>query len=272
MGTDLSPSHFPAGAWEMRRQRYQPGIQNGPVAKRRTGAKNSATSKAFAATRPSSRRHSNRASNRLSNRAGRRRQGEGRGASVMWGMILIGAALSAVFIFALRSQINTHKIAQAEERLKMKLDEYAGQQKFLELDQQRALNTDESDRAGRRKGLDQLKLDQAGPPAAVANQLPAPLRAPQVGQKTAKVVPAKVVPAKVVPAKVVPAKVVPAKVVPAKVVPAKVVPAKVVKVVKSSAPRSNAAKSPRVKARVVKAPIVKIKKQSNNQRQTSRSQ
>ena len=221
----------------MRRQRYQPGIQNGPVARRRTGAKNSATSKAFAATRPSSRRHSTRASNRLSNRAGRRRQGEGRGASVMWGMILIGAALSAVFIFALRSQINTHKIAQAEERLKMNLDEYASQQKFLELDQQRALNTDESDRAGRRKGLDQLKLDQSGPPAAVVNQLPSPLRAPQVGQKTAKVV-----------------------------------PAKVVKVVKSSAPRSNAAKSPRVKARVVKAPIVKIKKQSNNQRQTSRSQ
>src|SRR5262249_21529956 len=212
----------------MRRQRYQPGIQNGPVAKRRTGSKNSATSKTFAATKPSSRRHTNR----LSNRPGRRRHDEGRGSSVMWMMILVGAAISAVFIFALRSQINTHKIAQAEERLKMKLDEYASQQKFLAIDQQRALNTTESDLVGRRNGLDQLKLDRADWPSVIVNQVPPPLKSPRTGQKAAKVV----------------------------------------KVVKSSAAKPNAAKSPKVKARVVKAPIVKIKKQSNNQRQASRSQ
>jgi hypothetical protein len=106
----------------------------------------------------------------------------------MWMMILIGTALSAVFIFALRSQINTHKIAQAEERLKTKLDEYASQQKFLALDQQRALNTDESDRAGRRGGLDQLRLDRAAQPGAIVNQVPSPLKAPQTGQKAVKVV------------------------------------------------------------------------------------
>ena len=216
----------------MRRQRYQPGIQNGPVAKRRTGSKNSATSKAFAATRTSSRRHTNQFSNRLSNRPGRRRHDEGRGSSVMWMMILVGAAISAVFIFALRSQINTHKIAQAEERLKLKLDEYASQQKFLAIDQQRALNTTESDLVGRRNGLDQLKLDRADRPSVIVNQVPSPLKSPQAGQKAAKVV----------------------------------------KVVKSSAAKPNAAKSPKMKARVVKAPIVKIKKQSNNRRQASRSQ
>ena len=150
----------------------------------------------------------------------------------MWMMILVGAAISAVFIFALRSQINTHKIAQAEERLKLKLDEYASQQKFLAIDQQRALNTTESDLVGRRNGLDQLKLDRADRPSVIVNQVPSPLKSPQAGQKAAKVV----------------------------------------KVVKSSAAKPNAAKSPKVKARVVKAPIVKIKKQSNNQRQASRSQ
>jgi hypothetical protein len=144
----------------------------------------------------------------------------------MWMMILIGAALSAVFIFALRSQINTHKIAQAEEQLKVKLDEYASRQKFLALDQQRALNFSESDRAGRRNGLDQLKLDrESAPPSVIVNQIPPPLRAPQTDHKAAKVV----------------------------------------KVVKSSAAKSS-------RARVVKAPVVKVKKQSNKQRQASRSQ
>jgi hypothetical protein len=177
----------------MRNQRYQPGIQNGPVARRRTRSKNTATSKArglnAGATKTSSRLHSNRASYRLTNRPSHRRRDEGGGSSVMWMMILIGAALSAVFIFALRSQINTHKIAQAEEQLKVKLDEYASRQKFLALDQQRALNFSESDRAGRRNGLDRLKLDgESAPPSVIVNQITPPLRAPQTDHKAAKVV------------------------------------------------------------------------------------
>src|SRR5262249_49320256 len=77
---------------------------------------------------------------------------------VMWMMILIGVALAAGFVFALRSQINAYRIAQAEELLKMKLDEYASQQEFLTRDQQRALSADEVERAGRRNGLNHLKL------------------------------------------------------------------------------------------------------------------
>ncbi len=96
-------------------------------------------------------------SRRVSLRAGGRR-GEGRGSRVMWLMILIGMALSAGFVLALRSQINAYKIAQAEERLKMKLDEYADQQRFLALDERQALSAKESERAGRRNGLVQLRL------------------------------------------------------------------------------------------------------------------
>jgi len=176
----------------MKSQRYQPGIQNGPVAKRRTRSKITATSKArglrVGAKKPSSRPLSNRAINRLSSRPSRRRQSEGKGSSVMWMMILIGGALSAVFIYSLRSQIDTYKIAQAEERLKMKLDEYASQQKFLALDQQRALNANESDRAARRNGLDQLKLNMAAPPGVSANHVPPPPQAPLTEQKAAKLV------------------------------------------------------------------------------------
>jgi len=78
----------------------------------------------------------------------------------MWMMILIGVALAAGFVFALRSQINAYRIAQAEEQLKVKLDEYASRQKFLARDQQRALSADEVERAGKRNGLDHLRLDR----------------------------------------------------------------------------------------------------------------
>jgi len=149
----------------MRTERNLPGIRNGSVAKRQTRSKNPSTSKAFrefGATKSSSRPNSNRGLNRAGSHSngGNRRHGEGRGSRVMWMMILIGVALSAGFVFALRSQINTHRIGQAEERLRVKLDEYTSQQKFLTLDQQRALNTGESARAGRQSGLDQLKLDR----------------------------------------------------------------------------------------------------------------
>jgi hypothetical protein len=173
----------------MRTPRYLPGVRNGAVAKRQARSKNPATSsKALGAfsvgegiprPRPNSRR--------VSNRAGDRRRSEGRGSRVMWVMILTGVALAAGFVFALRSQINAYRIAQAEEQLKTKLDEYAGQQKFLTLDQQRALSAGESDRAGRRSGLDHLKLDRE---AAQRNalvqwavsQVP-PVRAPQADQR-----------------------------------------------------------------------------------------
>jgi hypothetical protein len=77
----------------------------------------------------------------------------------MWMMIMIGVALAAVFVFALRSQINAYRLGQAEEQLKQKLDQYSAQQKFLTLDLQRSMNASESERAGREGGLNQLKLD-----------------------------------------------------------------------------------------------------------------
>ncbi len=136
----------------MRTQRYLPRIQNGRVAKRQTRSKDSPMSKSFVAPKSSTRRNSARISNRAESRRGE--------SSVMWMMIFIGVALTAGFVFALRSQISAHQLGQAEERLREKLDEYSSQQKFLMLDQQRALSASESDRAGKQGGLDQLRLDQ----------------------------------------------------------------------------------------------------------------
>jgi len=169
-------------------------------------------------------------------------------------MILVGMALAAGFVFALRSQINAHEISKAEEKLKMKLDEYASQQKFLSLEQQRALSAGESDRAGRLNGLNQLRLD-TGPPRiqpvgsiGSTGQLQSPLKAPEAGQsdRSARQGPNNLRPTKL----------------PVKTNLAKT--AKVLKVVKS-----NAAKRARSQARVAKAPIAKVK---YNQRQTSGSQ
>ena len=101
----------------------------------------------------------------------------------MWMMILIGVALAAGFVFALRSQINTYRIAQAEEQLKVKLDEYASQQKFLARDQQRALSAGEVERAGMRNGLDHLKLEREEDQSkASARQVVSPVPSPRAGQ------------------------------------------------------------------------------------------
>lgn len=146
----------------MRTPRYLPKVRNGAVAKRQARSKNPAkSSKALGAFSlgagiPRSRQNSRWISSRAVNRS----RSEGRGARVMWMMILIGVALAAGFVFALRSQINTYRIAQAEEQLKTKLDEYASQQEFLARDKQRALSADEAERVGRRNGLGHLKLDR----------------------------------------------------------------------------------------------------------------
>jgi hypothetical protein len=101
----------------------------------------------------------------------------------MWMMILIGVSLAAGFVFALRSQINTYRIAQAEEQLKVKLDEYTSQQKFLTRDQQRALSAGEVERAGKRNGLDHLKLDrEEDQPNASAGYIVSRVPSPRAGQ------------------------------------------------------------------------------------------
>ena len=174
----------------MRTPRYLPKVRNGVVAKRQTRSKNPVTSMVFSvgAGIPRPRPNSRRVSRRTGSRAGVGRWGEVRGARVIWLMILIGMALTAGFVFALRSQINAYRIAQAEEQLKMKLDEYASQQKFLTLDQQRALSAGESERAGRRNGLVHLELDKeaAQDNASVrglVSQVESPVRAPRADQR-----------------------------------------------------------------------------------------
>ncbi len=166
----------------MRVQQRSPRFQNGPVAKRQIRSKASAVSKAFGVSKGASRR-SRSSSNRGSNRAASHHQyGAQRGSKIMWMMVIIGTILAAGFIFALRSHINTHKLGQAEEELRARLDEYADHQKYLMVDQQRALSAAESERASKQAGLSQLKLNQ---PDELRNSSPRPVYAAQTApQKT----------------------------------------------------------------------------------------
>src|SRR5262249_38737521 len=93
---------------------------------------------------------------------------------VYWLMVLFGALLTAGFLLGLRSQINAHQLNRAEEKLRDELDRYASQEKFLNLDQKRALSPRESERFVKEAGLLQVKLDEKN---ALA-QLPAKLDPP----------------------------------------------------------------------------------------------
>ncbi len=104
----------------------------------------------------------------------------------MWMMIFIGSVLAAGFVLALRSQVNAYKLGQAEEELKTALDDYASQQKYLMLDQHRALSARASDRAGKEAGLSQLKLDQPNALRLASAQKVSMTTAPKApAQKTA---------------------------------------------------------------------------------------
>src|SRR5262249_45826740 len=81
---------------------------------------------------------------------------------------------------------------QAEEQLKMKLDEYSSQQKFRALDLAGAMSAGESERAAKLNGLDNLRLDRVNQnrPERPDNETPRgmrlvsvpPVKAPRANQ------------------------------------------------------------------------------------------
>ncbi len=127
----------------MKAQTYRPRVQNGQVAKRRS-------------------RPGGVAAQKVSVRGARRRQNRERrqGSNVLGVLMCIGALVATGFVFALRSQINTHQLGQAEAQLRSELDEIANRQRYEVLAQQRALSPREIDRAAKQAGLIQPKFNQ----------------------------------------------------------------------------------------------------------------
>ncbi|HKX26621.1 MAG TPA: hypothetical protein VJ302_02910 [Blastocatellia bacterium] len=152
----------------MRVQTYRPKIQNGPVNRQRSRTSGAKVSE----RRATSRRTSQGAAGSKATESGRRN-----GGNFLWTLMVIGAVVGGGFIFALRSQITTHQLSQAEAQLRTELDEMATRQRYEMQQQQRALSPRESDRTARVAGLYQPKLNQAdvkASPAAGARAQAAP--------------------------------------------------------------------------------------------------
>ena len=147
----------------MKAQHIRPRVQNGRISREatrrgKTGAKPIARLDAKNAVKraKSAAKSSGRASRREHSSTTTREHDS----RVFWLMVLFGALLTAGFLLGLRSQINAHQLNRAEERLRDELDRYASQQKFLTLEQERALSPRESERSVKEAGLVQVKLDE----------------------------------------------------------------------------------------------------------------
>lgn len=86
---------------------------------------------------------------------GKRRKSEksNKGARVLLMMVVIGGVIGAIFILAQKLQVNTLHLKRAEEGLKSEIDTYASQQRYLIYQREKALSTQEAQRAASEFGL-----------------------------------------------------------------------------------------------------------------------
>ena len=86
---------------------------------------------------------------------GKRRKSEksNKGARVLLMMVVIGGVIGAIFILAQKLQVNTLHLKRAEEGLKSEIDTYASQQRYLIYQKEKALSTQEAQRAASEFGL-----------------------------------------------------------------------------------------------------------------------
>jgi hypothetical protein len=134
----------------MRARTYRPKVQNGTVTKRN---RSTGSAKASRSSADRGRRQKNR------------REVREEGPNLFLTLVMVGALVAMGFVFALRSQINTRQLGQAEERLKGELDDIADQQRYDVLEQQRTMSLQESDRAAQEAGLIQPRFNQPEPKA-----------------------------------------------------------------------------------------------------------
>lgn len=137
----------------MRAQHYRPRIHSGTITKRRT-----VPSASTNATRSRS--------------SHRKPENQGQGARALWILMIVGGLIGSGFVMAQQSQINVHQIKQTEEKFRTQLDELTNQQRYLALEKERVINTQESERIAKQSGLAQPKLERTfvpqPPPEPVA--------------------------------------------------------------------------------------------------------
>lgn len=153
----------------MKTQNYRTKISNGSTSQRRK------VSAAVSASPGKSSR--SRGNGRNSQQKSEYRK---HGSRAIWILMFVGGMIAAGFLLAQRSQINAHQLKRVEEDLKSELDTLSSQQRYLLFQKERALSTQESDRAARESGLIQPKLDRA----SVQSVVPGPEKKSGTKQNT----------------------------------------------------------------------------------------
>ncbi|QQS46284.1 MAG: hypothetical protein IPM66_20600 [Acidobacteriota bacterium] len=132
----------------------RPRVQNGTVVRRSTPAR-----------KTSARKQAPKTSGRVAGRAKGSRQARRKasgGSRVFWLLILVASVMASGFIYSLRSQVAMHRLGQMESNLRGELEDIANRQRYEVMEQQRAINPQQSESAARQSGLVQPRL--AGPP------------------------------------------------------------------------------------------------------------
>jgi len=133
----------------MRTQNHTTRTYNTPVAKRRTASAVSSGSSLTKRPRSASRNSKRKSDHRKY------------GSRVIGLLMILGGMIAGGFVLAQRSQINAHQLKRVEEMLKSEMDTLSSQQRYLLIQKDRALSTQESDRAAKESGLVQIRLDRA---------------------------------------------------------------------------------------------------------------
>ncbi len=132
----------------------------------------------------------------------RRRKSEtgNKSARAIWMMVAVGGLIGAIFILAQKLQLSTLHLKRAEEGLKSEFDTLASQQRYLNFQKDKALSTQESQKAASEHNLVQPDVGrsvarptaQEAKPAVVKAVVKQPVAAKQPGKiaKTVKVMPA----------------------------------------------------------------------------------
>ena len=169
-----------------------------------TRAYQSKTKSGQSVIRPTSRRRTGTASSGGSRQSSgsRRRKSEknNKSARAIWMMVAVGGLIGAIFILAQRLQLSTLHLKRAEEGLRSEFDTLASQQRYLNFQKDKALSTQESQKAAGEFNLVQPSVGrsvarppaQEAKPAVVKALVKQPVAAKQSGKiaNTVKVMPA----------------------------------------------------------------------------------
>ncbi|MFN0107688.1 MAG: hypothetical protein ACKVZH_02455 [Blastocatellia bacterium] len=150
---------------QRKNQSGQPKARSGS---RRQTASQSASNKSSRSKRQKNPEHSNK------------------GARVIFMMVIVGGIIGSIFVLAQKFQISALHLKKTEESLKSEIDTLASQQRYLNYQREKALSTQESEKAAAEFNLLQPVAGRAVTQKAEPEAKPTPKAKEQAPTKTSK--------------------------------------------------------------------------------------